>query len=105
MSFFPHPEGVVLTVRAHAGAKRNEVRGEQNGAMKVYVTQAPEKGKANKAIQKLLADTFNVKTSQIELLSGETNPHKKFLIRGADVETLKHNAPNPLPPGEQRVNP
>jgi len=87
-----HPEGVILTVHAHAGAKRNEVRGEQDDALKVCVTQAPEKGKANKAIRKLLADTFRIKVSQIELISGETSPRKKFLIRDSEV-TL----PSPLP--------
>ena len=90
MILAPHPEGVVLTVRAHAGAKRNEVRGEQDGALKVCVTQAPEKGKANKAIGKLLAETFRLKASQIELISGETLSQKKFLFRGVSPETLTH---------------
>ena len=97
MIFATHPEGVVLTVHAHAGAKRNEVRGEQDDALKVCVTQAPEKGKANKAIRKLLADHFDVKPSQIELLSGETNSHKKFLIRDSGFEirdAAEHRTPN-----------
>ena len=86
MIFSPHPEGVVLSVHAHAGAKRNEIRGEQDSVLKVCVTQAPEKGKANQAIRKLLAESFNLRASQIELLSGETNPHKKFLIRRVNAE-------------------
>ena len=86
MFLSPHPEGVVLTVHAHAGAKRNEIRGEHDGALKVCVTQAPEKGKANEAIRQLLADTFRVKVSQIELLSGEANPRKKFLLRNVTLE-------------------
>jgi uncharacterized protein (TIGR00251 family) len=97
MILSPHPEGVVLTVHAHAGAKRNEIRGEQDGALKVCVTQAPEKGKANKAIRKLLADSFRIKPSQIELLSGETNPQKKFLIRDVDVERFSVPLPNTEP--------
>ena len=42
--------------RAHAGAKRSEIRDVQAGALRVSVTQAPEKGKANKAIVALLAE-------------------------------------------------
>jgi uncharacterized protein (TIGR00251 family) len=83
-----HPEGAVLAVRAQAGARRDEIRGEQDGALKVAVTQAPEKGKANKAIIATLAKHLGVRKSQIELLSGATSPHKRFLIRGIDVKTL-----------------
>ena len=90
MIFSNHPEGVVLVVRAHAGAKRNEIRGEQDGALKISVTQAPEKGKANQAIRQLLADSFRIKLSQIELLSGETSPRKRFLIRGEGIMDSEH---------------
>jgi uncharacterized protein len=84
----PHAEGTVLPVRAHAGARRNEVRGEQDGMLKVSVTQAPEKGKANKAIVALLAEKIGLRKSQIEILSGETASHKRFLIREMKPEEL-----------------
>ena len=81
----PHPDGAILPVRAQPGARRNEVRGIQDGALKVCVTQAPEKGKANKAIVEVLAKWLGVRKSQIELISGETASQKKFLVR-ADRE-------------------
>src|SRR5271165_2021084 len=77
----PHPNGVILPVRAQPGARRNEVRGIQDGALKVCVTQAPERGKANKAIVEVLAKWLGVRKSQIELISGETASQKKFLVR------------------------
>jgi uncharacterized protein (TIGR00251 family) len=83
-----HPDGALLAVRAQAGARRNEVRGIQDGALKVRVTQAPEKGKANKAIAELLAKWLGVRKSQIELVSGETAPQKKFLVRAIGQEAL-----------------
>ena len=85
----PHPDGVILPVRAHAGARRNEIRGEQDGALKVSVTQAPEKGKANKAIIELLAKRLGLRKSQIELLSGETSPQKRFLVRAVTADVLR----------------
>ena len=36
-----HPEGTVLPVLAHAGAKRNAILGERAGALRVAVTAAP----------------------------------------------------------------
>jgi uncharacterized protein len=84
-----HPEGVILPVRAQAGAKRNGIQGTLDGALKVSVTQAPEKGKANKAIQDVLAEELGLKRSQIELLSGETSSQKRFLIRRLSVNELR----------------
>lgn len=83
-----HPLGVVLSVRASAGAKRDELRGELDGALKVAVTQAPEKGKANQAIVQLLAAQLGIKKSQIQLLSGETTSQKRFLFRGITADEL-----------------
>ncbi|MDR1268179.1 MAG: DUF167 domain-containing protein [Planctomycetaceae bacterium] len=84
-----HPEGVILSVRAQPGSKREEIRGVQDGVLKVTVTQVPEKGKANKAIRKLLAKSLELKISQIELLSGETATQKKFLLRNTNPETIQ----------------
>jgi uncharacterized protein (TIGR00251 family) len=83
-----HADGTVLPVRAQPGARRNEIRGEQDGSLKVCVTQAPEKGKANKAIIEMLSKSLKLKKSQIELLSGETSHQKKFLVHGVAVEQL-----------------
>lgn len=88
MELEAHRDGLLLPVRAHAGAKRNEIRGIQDGALKASVTQAPEKGKANKAIIELLADALSLKKSQIELISGETSSQKKFLIRDIERDAL-----------------
>lgn len=70
-----------MPVRAQPGARRNELRGVQDGMLKVCVTQAPEKGKANKAVAELLSKTLGLKKSQVELLAGETSHQKRFLVR------------------------
>ena len=77
-----HADGIVLPVKAQPGAKKNGIRGEQNGMLKVSVTQVAEKGKANKKLMEVLAKGLGLARSQIELLSGETQPQKRFLIRG-----------------------
>ena len=84
----PHAEGVVLPVRAAPGAKRNGLRGVQDGALKVSVTQIAEKGKANKAIIEVFCKSLGLKRSQVELIAGETSSQKRFLVRGTTVEAL-----------------
>jgi uncharacterized protein YggU (UPF0235/DUF167 family) len=76
-------------VRAFPGAKRNEVRISDDGSLKVSVTQVPEKGKANKAIRKQIAESLHLRISQVELLQGETSPLKKFLLRNVSAEDVK----------------
>jgi uncharacterized protein len=84
-----HPEGAILPVRAHAAARRNEIRGQRAGSLQVSVTQPPEKGKANKAIIGLLAASLGLRKSQFELVSGETSPRKRFLIRDIKPSALQ----------------
>jgi uncharacterized protein (TIGR00251 family) len=81
--------GVVLPVRAHPGARRNGILGVRDGMLRVAVTAAPEKGKANQAIVTVLSDALGVPKSAIELTDGETSPRKRFLIIDASEEHIR----------------
>ncbi len=83
-----HDRGCVLTVKAQPGARQSGVLGERNGALRVAVTAAPERGKANEAIVGVLAGALGCKRSQISLLSGETSRDKRFLIEGMTPEDV-----------------
>lgn len=87
--FEPHPNGVVIKVKARPGARRNAFAGLHDGALRVDVTAAPEKGKANEAIIALLAKHFQLSKSRIELLSSSANPQKKFLLAGVDLAKVE----------------
>jgi uncharacterized protein (TIGR00251 family) len=85
----PHPDGVVLAVQAQPGARRCGVVGVHHGRLKVAVTQVAEKGKANDAVIETLAEGLGLKRSQVRLVSGATNPQKRFLIVGLTVSDLR----------------
>ena len=57
--------------------------------LKVQVAAAPEKGKANEAVRELLAEVFAVKIGQIELISGQTQPRKTFLLKGVNDAAVR----------------
>jgi uncharacterized protein len=82
-------EGVVLPVKAHAGARKNGIAGEHDGQLKVSVTQAPERGKANRAIAEVLCEALALRSQQVVLILGETSPIKQFLIRDVSLEELQ----------------
>lgn len=85
----PHPDGVILPVRAQPGGRQNALRGCQAGALKVSVTQAPEKGKATSAVADVLCQALALRSSQLELLSGATSRQKRFLVRGVSLDELQ----------------
>ena len=82
-------DGVLVGVKAQAAAKKNSLRGEHAGLLKVSVTTAPEKGKANDAIADLLAAALAVRRSAVQIVAGHTQPLKKFLISGASLDEVR----------------
>jgi hypothetical protein len=89
MNITKHSEGAILAVRAQPGAKRNAVLGEHSGSLKLAVTAPAEDGRANAALVELLHDWLGMKRSQVELVGGQTNRNKTFLIRGVTPEELQ----------------
>lgn len=85
----PHAEGCVLRIRAMPGARREGILGPHGGALKVAVRAPREKGKANKAIVKVLSTALRVKQSKVTLLSGTTSPDKRFLVRGLTDDDVR----------------
>ena len=95
-----HPDGSILVVRAQPGAKTNAVLGEREGSLRLAVTSPPDKGKANAALQRYLAEVLNCKTSQVSLMSGGTSRQKRFLISGVRPDELRLRIEKVLPAPE-----
>ena len=79
-------DGIVVSVKVQPNASRDRVVGKHGDQLKIAVTVAPEKGKANKVVIKVLSKLLGVKSSDIEILSGETSRDKKVLIRNISEE-------------------
>ena len=76
--FSPDDAGlsVRLRLRVSAGASRRRVLGVHGGALKLSVQAAPERGKANRDVLSLVAETFGLAPSEVSIVSGETSPDK-----------------------------
>ena len=90
--FAPVPRGVRARLRVTPKAVRNGIEGprtEAGGrvALVVRVTAAPERGKANAAVIKLLAQAWGVPRSSIDITAGTTDRCKTVRIAG-DSEAL-----------------
>ena len=81
---------ITVPVRVSPGASRDAILGEHDGAIKISVTAAPEKGKANKAVIKILAKKLDLKKSNISIVKGETSQDKIILIENISREDFSN---------------
>ena len=74
------PGGVRLAVQIQAKAKKTEVVGVLDDALKIKLQAQPVEGKANEALIRYLADALSVPRSAITLTHGQTNKRKLLEI-------------------------
>jgi uncharacterized protein len=86
-------DGVTLAVRAQPGAKKTAIAGvygEGDGAqLKIAVQAPPVEGRANEALIRFLADTFDLPRAGVEIVSGELGRGKVFLLRGVTLAQMR----------------
>ena len=82
-------EGVVFTAKIVPGSSSpTKICGLLDGMLKVKVSAAPEKGKANQCLIKYLAGKLGVKKNAISIISGKTSPVKQIQVTGLSKDTL-----------------
>lgn len=70
-----------ISVRVKPSSKKGPaVQLALDGSLLVYVHEPAIDGKANKAVTELLAQYFKVPKSHVQLVSGRTSRHKRFII-------------------------
>lgn len=74
------PRDIVLRIRAKPGARAERVAGVRGDSLVVEVRAAPERGKANAAVIRVLADALGIHASSIALKTGHAAPRKTFTL-------------------------
>ena len=79
--------GVTLRLKVAPRASRERIEGKTADAdLKVSVTAAPERGRANDAVIALLARALRMPKSKLEVVSGAASRHKTLRIAGNPSE-------------------
>ncbi len=82
-------EGVVFIVKAVPGSSGpTRICGLLDGMLKVKVSAAPQRGKANQCLLKFLAKQLGVKKNAVSIISGQTSPVKHMQVSGISADTL-----------------
>lgn len=82
-----------LCVKVVPGASRTEIAGWLGERLKIRVAAPPEGGKANQAVLAIVTKTLSVQLSQVEIVSGQTQPMKVIAIDGLEVEAMQKCLP------------
>lgn len=81
-------EGVIFTAKVVPGSNRTAVCGLLDEMLKIKVSAAPERGKANQCLIELLAKQLGVKKNAVSIIFGKTKPIKRVQVSGISPETL-----------------
>jgi uncharacterized protein (TIGR00251 family) len=71
-----------LRLRVVPGSSRAEIIGRHGDAWKVRVTAAPEQGRANDAVLRLLADALSLPRDAVTIVSGHSGRDKIVELAG-----------------------
>jgi len=85
----PHAEGATIPLRVRPKANVARVQGVHDRALKLSVTEPPEKGKANEGVCRLLARILELPLAAIEVVQGGSSQDKVALVRGLSPEEIR----------------
>ena len=83
------PDGCLLHVRVHPGARRNAAIGVHADALKVSLTAPPVDGRANEALIAFLAEALQLSKAHVGLVSGTASRSKVIRIVGKSAAEIE----------------
>jgi uncharacterized protein (TIGR00251 family) len=82
-------EGIIFTAKIVPGSSSpTKICGLLDGMLKIKVSAAPEKGKANQCLIRYLAGELGIKRNAVSIISGQTSPIKQIQVLGYSKDTL-----------------
>jgi uncharacterized protein (TIGR00251 family) len=83
------PQGAAFAVRVQPRARKNAIRGQVGGALKLALTAPPLQGRANEACIEFLAELLKLPRSSITIAAGETSRNKVMRVAGISADELR----------------
>jgi uncharacterized protein len=89
LSIRPSGDALLLRLRVKPGARADAILGVYGDALKLSVKEAPERGKANEAVRRLLADRLGLPLAAVSITSGETSQEKTARVEGLSAAACR----------------
>lgn len=88
------PSGLEIRLHVQPRARRSEIAGIHNGALKLKVTAPPVDDAANKAVIEFMAGLLGIPKSSLQIVSGMKSRDKTLQIKNIPRSfLLKHISP------------
>jgi len=78
-----------VAVKVVPGATRDEIVGWLGDAIKIRVSAAPERGRANAAVERVLAQALDLPSRSVRVVAGRTSARKSVEIFGLSLEQVR----------------
>lgn len=85
----PAADSTRLNLKVVPGASRTEIVGWLGGTLKVRVAAAPERGKANAAVEAIVAEALGVSVRAVTIVAGRSSAQKTITISGMTSEEVE----------------
>ena len=72
----------LIHVKVVPGSSRDRVAGRYDQGVKVQVSAPPEGGKANRAVERVIAEALGLKSQQVRVVKGQTQARKVVDVDG-----------------------
>ena len=88
-----------LNLKVVPGAREDRVDGWPGDALKLRVSAPPERGKANQAVVRLIAETLGIPRADVEIVSGRSSPRKVIEVVSLSPSELRDRLGKPTDGG------
>jgi uncharacterized protein (TIGR00251 family) len=78
----------VIAVKVVPGAAKDEIVGWLESALKVRVQAPPEDGRANRALEALLAEALGLKKNAVTVAAGRSSARKRVEVVGLSRDEI-----------------
>ncbi len=96
---------VLLRLRVHPNAGRNEVLGFTDEELQVKIAAPPVKGKANRGLVDFLSQVLGVSKSSLAIVKGHTSRNKVISVTGLNREDIRSRlATKPSPSSDDATS-
>ncbi len=87
-------KSIRIEVKVLPKSSKRSIVSYENDLLKVKLTSAPEKGKANKELLDFLSKALKIKKSSFSILRGQTSPLKLLELQSVNLEIFLEKLEN-----------
>jgi hypothetical protein len=87
---------IKLPIKVVPGSARDCIAGWLGDTLKVRVRAPAERGKANAAVEEIVAKALGVPKARARIVSGNTSAQKVIEISGLSESEIQHRLSNPV---------